>query len=73
MWGPPVGEGRGKNGKRFGWNPCWAVGSFSGWAKTVPRGLSSLFLFSFPFLFCFLLIFGLKNFYKASDLKMANF
>jgi hypothetical protein len=48
-------------------------GLLSGWAKMVPRGLSSPFLFSFVFLFYFLLIFGLKNFCKTSVLNLANF
>jgi hypothetical protein len=44
--------------------PGWAVGWKLAWAGVLPRSLFKFFPFSFSFLFCFLLIFGLKAFTK---------
>jgi hypothetical protein len=45
---------REKRGNCLGGGSCWAVGSFSGWTKMVPRGPFAFFYFSFSFLFVFL-------------------
>jgi hypothetical protein len=53
---------RERRGNGSGGGSCWAVGSFSGWTKMVPRGPFAFSYFSFSFLFCFPLNFGFKTF-----------
>jgi hypothetical protein len=60
MWGPPISGRRLRIGTSSGREGERAMGQKLAWARVLPRGIFNFFPFSFSFLFCFLLIFGLK-------------
>jgi hypothetical protein len=50
---PPVGEGRGEQGYRFGGGALLGRGLFWSWAEWFPPGPFSIFIFFLLFFFCF--------------------